>query len=152
MTNPDQNLTKDDVPTNQTASFPGPGSAPGSISHGGSGKGGEKSWEVVLESSVPLYVFSARTCLELLPTLSNTQVEAEIKHLQALDASVHARLTNKSTIQKKCEILHKSLADSLIKEVDKIVNKYSLFVENISRAVEGANKKIEEAQDYVEDL
>ena len=149
--NPDPHLLTAVDSTKQIAPAPGPGSAPGSTPLGGSGKG-EESWEVVLESSVPLYVFSARTCLELLPTLSNAQIETEIKHLQALDASIHARLTSKSTVQKKREILHKTLADSLIKEVDKIVNKYDLLVANISRTIEGANKKIDAAQEYVEDL
>ena len=142
---------KSDVSTNQSAPDLGPGSAPGSTPLGGLGKG-EENWEVVLESSVPLYVFSARTCLELLPTLSNVQVEAEIKHLQALDASVHARLTARSAVQKKREVLHKTLTDSLIKEVDKIVNKYDLLVENISRTIEGANTKLEAAQEYVKDF
>ena len=150
MSNTD--LTKSDVSTNNISLDLGPGAGPGSTLHGVLGKGGEETWEAVVGSDVPLYVFSARTCLELLPALSNAQIDAEFKHLQALDASVHVRLTSKSTILKKREILHKSLADSLIKEVDKIVNKYSLFVENISRTVEGANKKIDAAQVYIDEL
>lgn len=103
---------------------------------------GVGSWELVNE--LPSYVFSARTCLELLPLLSVAQLETEIKHLQALDANVNFR-SSRSTDTKR-NFLHKKLSGSLCKEVDKIVQKYDLLLHNISRSVTEAQQHVEEVE------
>ena len=140
----------------QSVTDPGPGSAPGSMPHGGLGMGCQgdatEQWEVVVDSPVPMFVFSARTCLERLPTLTPTQIDKEITHLQALDASVHERLTAKSNLDKKRNVLHKSLTDSLIREVDLIVNKYDSLVHSICRSVENSKQQLDGAQQLVDQI
>ena len=44
------------------------------------------SYTQVLGSDTPQFVFSARTCIELVDCLSNKQIDTEINHLIALDA------------------------------------------------------------------
>ena len=96
------------------ASNSGPRSSLGSQPHGGSGKGTGKKGnkDKTSEADSAPYVFTARTCLELLPYISNPQVENEIKHLRALDAGVHAKLLDRSTINDKRDLLHSSQTNS----------------------------------------
>ena len=130
------------------ASNSGPRSSLGSQPHGGSGKGTGKKGnkDKTSEADSAPYVFTARTCLELLPYISNPQVENEIKHLRALDAGVHAKLLDRSTINDKRDLLHSSLTNSLMLQIDTVVNKYDSLLESISRKVESTEKKLDEAQ------
>ena len=127
----------------------------GSIPPGGSGKGNEGSratFEGICGTDYPLYVFTARTCLELLPTLSPVQVDTELKHLRALDGSVDNALTQVKTklkIEDKRNWLHKTLTFSLMKQIDAVVHKYDSLLESISRSVETAEKKMDEAQVFI---
>ncbi len=124
----------------------------GSPSHGGSGDEGNGTWDNVVGSSVPVYVFSARTCLEVLPTLSNAQIDTEIKHLIALDAGIHSRITDKTDIDVKRDLLHKSLTHTLIKEVDTIVNKYDILFQSLHRCTHNAMTQLDAAESYVAEL
>ena len=92
------------------------------------------------------YVFTPRTCLELLPLMDVVQIEAEIKHLKAIDASVHEKLKDQLDTDIKRSILHTSLTKSLMKQIDTVVNKYDLLLESVSRSVKTAEKKIDDAQ------
>lgn len=109
------------------------------VQTGGTGTTGAGSWELVGDGLS--YVFSARTCLELLPFLSPTQLETEIKHLQALDASINFRSTRSA--DSKRDFLHKSLSGSLCREVDTIVRKYDILLQNISRSVTEAQLHVD---------
>ena len=90
----DPNVSPPNSDTNSGAAV----SPAGPHSSGGSGlvvpgQGDGSTWEVVGENTTPSFVFSARTCLELLPMLSSQQIETEIHHLRALDSSVNFRCT-----------------------------------------------------------
>ena len=122
------------------------------LTPGGLGDKGHGTWDNVVGSSVPVYVLSARTCLEVLPTLSNTQIETEIKHLQALDASIHSLVTDKTDIDSKRDLLHKSLTQTLIKEVDTIVSKYDLLFQSLHRCTQNAKLQLNEAESYVAEM
>ena len=148
MTRPKRNS---EPPKSTPPSNSGPRQSLGSQPPGGSGRGTKGvqpsvTFEGDCGVDVPLYVFTARTCLELLPQLDNVQVEAEIKHLKALDASIHEKLKDKLNVVQKRDILHRSLTTSLMKQIDTVVSKYDLLLESVSRSVETAEKKIDEAQ------
>ena len=102
------------------------------------------SYSNVLGSEVPQYIFSARTCIELIHMMSNKQIDTEIKHLIALDASVSNFIATPETNTYPCkrDLLRQHLAESLVKEVDTIVNKYDLLVQNLSRSVNEAEQMI----------
>ena len=126
----------------------GPEKSSGSNSHGGSGTGGtekgkDKSSDVTTINNA--YVFTARTCLELLPLMNPTQIDVEIKHLRILDRSVHEKLKGKCNTDTKRDLLHKSLSDSLITQIDTVVAKYDTLLESIYRKVEHTERKIDEA-------
>ena len=92
-------------------------------------------------SGSTVHTFSARTCLELLPNLSDDQIETEIKHLRALHPSINFRTRNPS-LEAKRDLLHKSLTNSLCHEVDSIVNNIDLLLDNISRSVKVSQKHV----------
>ena len=88
-----------------------------------------------------ILTFSARTCLELLPQLTEKQIDTEIKHIQALDPDINFR-TRSPTIDVKRDKLHKVLARSLCTEIDNIVKNYDTLISNISCAVEEAKQHV----------
>ena len=140
--------------SSQRTSNIGPRNSLGSQPPGGSGKGvkgskEKKSFEGDCGVDVPLYVFTARTCLELLPQMDNVQIENEIKHLSAIDASIHSKLKEKSDVIDKRSILHSSLTTSLMKQIDTVVNKYDLLLESIHRTVDNTERKVDEAREIL---
>jgi hypothetical protein len=92
---------------------------------------------------VPHLTFSARTCLELLPGLTEEQVETEFKHLAALDSSVVCRY-KRPTANHKRDVLYAQLAKSLCREVDTIVDNFDVLLATISRSVSDASKHVDE--------
>ena len=89
------------------------------------------------------FVFSARTCLALLPYLTNEQVQTELNHLQAFDSSTLPRL-RATTIEGKRDILHKNLTKTLCHEVDSIANNYNLLIKSISCTIGDAQRHLED--------
>ena len=143
-----------ELSTNSAASTD-PRCSLGSTPPGGSGKGNEglkATFGDVCGTDIPLYVFTARTCLELLPTLSPAQVETELKHLKALDGSIDYRIAQtqkKMGLEDKRNWLRTSLTFSLMKQIDAVVFKYNSLLQSISRSVDTAEKKIDEAQVFM---
>ena len=103
------------------------------------------SYTQVLGSDTPQFVFSARTCIELVDCLSNKQIDTEINHLIALDAMVtsHINKPETNTFPVKRELLRKHIAKSLVLEVDSIVGKYDLLVQSLSRTVDVAKQQVD---------
>ena len=103
------------------------------------------SYTQVLGSDTPQFVFSARTCIELVDCLSNKQIDTEINHLIALDAMVtsHINKPETNTFPVKREFLRKHIAKSLVLEVDSIVGRYELLVQSLSRTVDEAKQQVD---------
>ena len=97
----------------------------------------------VTEAPVPHITFSARTCLELLPKLTKEQVDTEYKHLAALDSAVVHRYKQPNTEHKR-DMLYATLAKSLCREVDTIVNNFDDLLGTICRTVSDASKHVHE--------
>ena len=57
----------------------------------------------------PPFTFSARTCLELLPLMSDEQIETEARHLCAMNISAESRLKDSSTAEDKRNLIHEVL-------------------------------------------
>ena len=74
---------------------------------------------------------SAKTSIELLDKLSESQVDSEYRLLIALDESLTLK-TRKSTDDQKRTVLLQSLSKTLCSETDKIVKNYQSFVEGIT--------------------
>ena len=90
--------------------------------------------------------FSARTCLDLLPFLTEEQIDYEIKHFSAIDPTLGLLRTRFPNIDTKRDLLSKSLTKSLCKEVTKIVENFDQITLNISYALHKANKHIAEVE------
>ncbi len=132
--------------TAKAAPTNGPGTKPGPLSPGGLGIGGGPG--------VQGFLLSARTCIELLSKMTEQQINTELAHLEAIDASVHAKLSNASvttrngtksqhlTIDRKRDVLRESLCKTLISEVDKIVGKYDSLVQSLHRSLDDAEQKL----------
>ena len=99
----------------------------------------------------PHFTFSARTCLAFVDKLTPEQVETEVRHLLALNATADNRADN--SVEQKRSLLYKHLSKSLCIETDKIVNNFHLLLSNFSRSGEtferesGAVTRPEHTQD-----
>ncbi len=100
------------------------GSAPAANSPGRSG------------SSVTL---SARTCIEMVPKLSDPQLDYEIQYLHTLDPSWTCKATS---IRGKRDNLLKHLNKSLQIEMDKTIDNFASILKSISCAVECATETV----------
>ncbi len=109
-----------------TSTIPASGSAPGANTTGGSGPG---------VSSTRGPTFSVRTCLELIPGLTDQQVEFEFKYLQTQDSSFTSKATKPKT---KRDALLKYFNKSLYTEIDNTVDQFSSLLKSFSCAVETA--------------
>ena len=127
--------------TNNTATSKGSGApAPGPLTPGGCGcgtEGGSKGFRL-----------TARTCLELLPTLTELQLDREVKYLQQLDPAINIR-TRFPSNKIKQELLYNSLTTSLCSEVDKLIDNYNSLLSNISCTLDNAQKHVEELKGNV---
>ena len=121
-------------------------SASGSTSTGGLGVlGGDKD-----NADTPTkFTFSARTCLELLPLLSEAQIDHEFNYLLTLDPSAKTCRQRYPKSEVKSDILHKKLTRELCCEIDKIVRNYDSLILNFSYAVDTAQKHVAELQSSV---
>ena len=124
--------------TTHSSSTAGSGTTPGPLSHGGLGIVGGQG-----------YTFSAKTCLELIPKMSDKQINAEVAILETLDLTVPEALSSKvtrshNTIERKREVLQAMLRDTLSNQVNTIVNKYDSLAHSICRSLEEAEKKLED--------
>ena len=88
--------------------------------------------------------FSARTCLDLLPLLTDDQVDREIKHFLALDPSSNLLRTRFPSAEHKKDSLYKSLTKTLCSEVDKISNNFDSLISNFSHSLQEAQSHIDE--------
>lgn len=112
-----------------------------SLFTGGCGDGlGGGSRDILGDEQI--HTFSARTCIELLPHLSEAQIDTEIQHLRALHPNVKFRTRNPSNLEVKRDLLHKTLANSICQEIDCIVNNFDLLVNNISRSIKVAQQHV----------
>ena len=105
------------------------GSAPGASFPGGSG------------SSPSRFTFSARTCLELLPKMSPTQVNNEVQFLDSINPDW---CTNKPprTLEAKRDALRDYLTNNLFADMDNTVNNYLTLVNSFSCTVKSAEEAI----------
>ena len=88
--------------------------------------------------------FSARTCLDLLPLLSDEQVDREIKHLLALDPTSTLLRTRFPSSELKKDSLFKSLTKTLCCEVDKISSNFDTVISNFSCSLREAQSHIDQ--------
>ena len=99
--------TSKDTPTRRNTLTAASGSAPGAKLPGRSG---------------PSVSLSARTCLEFLPQLDETQLDYEIKYLQTLDPTWTCKATK---FKGKQDVLRKHLNKTLHFEMGKTIEKLS---------------------------
>ena len=148
--NRNSNTTTPNRPSSlKIAPTAGSGKTPGPLSPGGLGIDGG-------------FTFTARTCVELLPKLSKSQLDREIKQLLALDSTVHEKLTMPQTrssnskpeltSSRKRDILREYLTGTLSNEVDKIVDKLDLLAESVNRSLEKAEKKLEDTTEHLKEI
>jgi alkylated DNA repair dioxygenase AlkB len=130
---------------NTSAPSAGSGKPPEPHSHGGLGIGGGQR-----------YLLSAKTCLELLPKLSEKQITSEIAILETLDATIHHKLAistrSANVTERKRDLLRTALRDSLSTQVDSIVDKYDSLARSICRSLEEADRKLEDTAEELNRL
>ena len=85
--------------------------------------------------SVP-YTFSARTCLELVDSLTPTQIDTELEHLMALNSATKFPHETTNTELKR-SLLYRHLSKTLCGETDKIVSNFHSLLSNVSRSCVG---------------
>ena len=134
----DINLTTTNKPISTGAA--GPPAEP--LSPGGCGLGLGGVLREALEIK-EIHTFSARTCIELLPLLTDAQIDTEVNHLRALHPDIKFRMRHPN-VDAKRDLLHKTLAKSLCQEVDSIVSNFDLLFQNISRSIKVTEKHVEE--------
>ena len=88
--------------------------------------------------------FSARTCLDLLPLLSDEQVDREIKYFLALDPTSTLLRTRFPSSELKKDSLFKTLTKILCYEVDKIASNFDTVISNFSCSLREAQSHIDQ--------
>ena len=94
------------------------------------------------------FVFSAKTCLELLPKLTTEQLHFELNHFNAIGCQFEQISTKSATFPKKQ--LVKLISDVLSKKSNSqyqlVLEKFNNVFSSISRLTEDANEHIREMQ------
>jgi alkylated DNA repair dioxygenase AlkB len=106
------------------------------------------------------FVFSARTCLDVLPQLNATQIDREFQVIESIDLTAlnklkvmcsGARTRSKlaTETEQKRELLKESLLNTMSLEVDTVVNKFDSLAQSVSRSLEEAEKKLDETTEQL---
>ena len=101
---------------------------PGSLPPGGYGEGDG-------------FRFSARTCIAILPLLTEEQLDKEISYLMKYNPTAISHLRIKG-VEGKREHLKNHLSSTLCTEIDKIVTNYDELLSSISGTLGNAGKKL----------
>ena len=108
------------------------------------------------------YVFSARTCLDILHKLTEEQLDREIQVLESFDTTAHNKVqsstgaitrSKKDTeIEQKRELLRESLLNTMTLEVDSVVSKIDLLAQSVCRSLVEAEKKLDDTTQQLKEL
>ncbi|MCP4262086.1 MAG: alpha-ketoglutarate-dependent dioxygenase AlkB [Planctomycetes bacterium] len=90
---------------------------------------------------------SAKTCLIVLPSLSDEQLKHEIQYLQSLYPQWRPNKTDLNNKAKKVEILRQHLQKTLFVQFDNTVDKLSSLLDDFSCAVETAKTVVKDVTD-----
>ena len=89
------------------------------------------------------HTFSPKLCLELLPKLTDEQIQFEVEHFKTYNQNLNLRQTTVNPAAKRAA-LDKYFKNNIVSEFKTVVKKYTQLTDNISCLLEEANGHLDE--------